>query len=172
MDAHQGNGHERDLANDPDKFILDMYNKEIYPHDTPAKRAIDLAVEVRSGIDDAEYMQRLQAALRDALSRFRPDLIIYNAGTDCLDGDPLGCMCVSEQGVIDRDEAVFAMALQQSIPIVMLLSGGYQKSNAEVIAKSIRNLDAKFGLFAKAAAAAAARSIAASGGGAAAAGSG
>jgi histone deacetylase 11 len=31
LDAHQGNGHERDLMGDQDVYILDVYNPEVYP---------------------------------------------------------------------------------------------------------------------------------------------
>ena len=37
----------------------------------------------------------------------QPDMVIYNAGTDILDGDPLGRMRVSAEGVAARDMAVF-----------------------------------------------------------------
>jgi histone deacetylase 11 len=33
LDAHQGNGHERDFSEDPDTFIIDLYNHSIYPGD-------------------------------------------------------------------------------------------------------------------------------------------
>ena len=33
----QGNGHERDFLNDDRVFIIDMYNKWIYPNDREAK---------------------------------------------------------------------------------------------------------------------------------------
>ena len=40
--------------------------------------------------------------------------------------------------MIDRDELVFKHAYEiNKVPIVMLLSGGYQMSNAPVIARSI-----------------------------------
>ena len=62
-------------------------------------------------------------------------------------GDPLGCMHISEQGIIDRDELVFRYCYEtHKVPIVMVLSGGYQMSNAPVIAQSIRNLATKFNL--------------------------
>ena len=42
-------------------------------------------------------------------------------------GDPLGEMNISEQGVIDRDELVFRLAYDTyKVPVVMLMSGGYQ----------------------------------------------
>ncbi|KAA0196514.1 hypothetical protein HAZT_HAZT004783 [Hyalella azteca] len=45
------------------------------------------------------------------------------------------------QGVILRDEIVWQMVRQQrALPLVMLTSGGYQRSTAAVIAESITNL--------------------------------
>jgi len=55
-------------------------------------------------------------------------------------------MDLSAEAILKRDELVFQMALDHGVPIVMLLSGGYQKKNAEIIAASIINLINKFGL--------------------------
>jgi len=49
--------------------------------------------------------------------------------------------------VIRRDEEVFAWAFSHAIPILMVLSGGYQPCNARVIAASIANLRRQFELF-------------------------
>ncbi|RCV22622.1 hypothetical protein SETIT_4G235100v2 [Setaria italica] len=46
LDAHQGNGHEKDFANDGRVYILDMYNAGIYPFDFTAKQYIDQKVEL------------------------------------------------------------------------------------------------------------------------------
>lgn len=78
-----------------------------------------------------------------SLKEFIPDLIVYNAGTDVLDGDPLGKLSVSAQGIIRRDEIVFTKARLNRIPIVMLTSGGYMKKTAKIIANSIINLSEK-----------------------------
>ena len=37
------------------------------------------------------------------------------------------------------------MCTRRKVPMVMILSGGYQKINAEIIADSIENLLKKFG---------------------------
>ena len=37
FDAHQGNGHERDFISDERVYIMDMYNRWIYPNDRQAK---------------------------------------------------------------------------------------------------------------------------------------
>lgn len=74
------------------------------------------------------------------MKEFKPDIIVYNAGTDILKGDRLGLLAVSADGIIKRDEMVFSKARSQNIPIVMLLSGGYLKKTARIIATSIINL--------------------------------
>ena len=76
----------------------------------------------------------------------QPDIVMYNAGTDILDGDPLGHMQVSAAGIAARDAAVFEAARGAQTPVCMVLSGGYAKGNAAVIADSIANLITEFNL--------------------------
>ena len=52
LDAHQGNGYERDLQNDPNVFILDAYNHSIYPGDSYAKQGIDYDMKVHYSMTD------------------------------------------------------------------------------------------------------------------------
>ncbi|VDK84429.1 unnamed protein product [Litomosoides sigmodontis] len=140
LDAHQGNGHESDFCGDNRVYILDMFNNRIYPQDLKARRAIRRSVHLHVGAKDAEYISLLSSNLQDVLSEFLPDIIVYNAGTDCLRGDPLGLLSLSAKGIRKRDEIVFKMARSRHIPVVMLLSGGYMPNTHEVIAKSILNL--------------------------------
>ena len=150
LDAHQGNGVERDKLrlNDKDLFILDVFNSGVFPQDDKAKSAIDISVELRSGVTGPLYLDRLAAALTQAAADFpSPDLVVYNAGTDVLSGDPLGRMDVDEASIIARDEAVWRFAAETAkAPIVMMLSGGYAQRSAAVVADSISNLFAKFSL--------------------------
>ncbi|KDP34107.1 hypothetical protein JCGZ_07678 [Jatropha curcas] len=143
LDAHQGNGHEMDFSNDSRVYILDMYNPGIYPLDYEARRYIDQKVEVVSGTTTNEYLTKLDEALQVAAQRFDPELVVYNAGTDILDGDPLGRLKISPDGVTARDEKVFRFARERNAPLVMLTSGGYMKTSARVIADSIINLSKK-----------------------------
>jgi len=143
LDAHQGNGHEKDFCDDRRVYILDMYNSEIYPFDYEARRYISQKVELASGTATDEYLAKLDEALKVAGRVFDPELVVYNAGTDILDGDPLGRLKISPDGVTRRDEKVFRFARDRNVPLVMLTSGGYMKSSARVIADSIENLSKK-----------------------------
>ena len=40
----QGNGHERDFMDDEKVYIMDVYNRQIYPHDGFAKSKYGFAV--------------------------------------------------------------------------------------------------------------------------------
>ncbi|XP_016088119.1 histone deacetylase 11 isoform X2 [Sinocyclocheilus grahami] len=139
LDAHQGNGHELDFLEDRRVYIMDVYNRHIYPGDGYAKRAIKRKVELDWGTEDMEYLQKVELHSEGALNEVWPD-IIYNAGTDVLDGDPLGGLAISPQGIVKRDEIIFRAAQRRGIPILMVTSGGYQKKTARIIADSILNL--------------------------------
>ncbi|XP_044157912.1 histone deacetylase 11 isoform X1 [Bufo gargarizans] len=135
-----GNGHERDFMDDKRVYIMDIYNRHIYPGDALAKRAIKRRIELDWGTEDEEYLEKVETHVKGALNEATPDVIVYNAGTDILDGDPLGGLSISPQGIIKRDEIVFSIARSRSIPILMVTSGGYQKRTARIIADSIINL--------------------------------
>ncbi|XP_045128117.1 histone deacetylase 11-like isoform X1 [Portunus trituberculatus] len=143
LDAHQGNGHERDFMGRKDIYILDVYNKYIYPNDSYAKKAIRRRVELFAYTQDEEYLEKVSTHVEGALNEFSPQMVIYNAGTDIMEGDSLGLLSVTKQGIIERDEIVFRKVTHRQVPIVMLTSGGYQRSTAAVIADSIWNLSKK-----------------------------
>ncbi len=146
LDAHQGNGLEASLKDYKNSYILDMYNKDIYPKDDKEKKYIDYHYPLNSYVGDEEYINLLKIGLEKALLEVKPDLIIYNAGTDIYEKDPLGNLFISKKGIKKRDEIVFEKALKRKIPILMVLSGGYTKESYQIIGESIKNILEKFKL--------------------------
>lgn len=59
--------------------------------------AIKRKVELDWGTEDIEYLQKVELHCEGTLNEIRPDIIVYNAGTDILDGDPLGGLAISPQ---------------------------------------------------------------------------
>lgn len=139
LDAHQGNGNEEIFGSDNRVFILDVYGKDNYPRDEKAKQFIDFDRPV-SSLSNDEYLDVVLEAVPLAIKNSQPDLIIYNAGSDILLGDPLGRMNLTKAGMIKRDEFVFDYAIKSKIPILMVLSGGYSSSSAQTISESIENI--------------------------------
>lgn len=140
LDAHQGNGFEAVFKDDPRVDTFDMYNGAIYPQDFAAAKYIRWKHALRNRVGEAEYLDILNKNLPQAIQDCCPDLIIYNAGSDPYEKDALGGMRITAAGLIQRDETVFRLARQQSIPIMMVLSGGYHRDSASIIAQSIQNL--------------------------------
>lgn len=140
LDAHQGNGHESFFQGDERVVIYDIYNGQIYPQDHKARKRIDYNYPVKSGIKDAEYLGLLEDTLPAAIEESKPDFIIYNAGTDIFEKDPLGNMKISAAGIKKRDELVFSYAQKNNIPILMVLSGGYTQESSTIIGNSLSHI--------------------------------
>ena len=83
---------------------MDMYNRQIYPRDHQAKKGIRCRVELEHHTDDRTYLRLLHINLEKSLNEFQPDLVVYNAGTDILQGDPLGLLDITPEV---RKENVF-----------------------------------------------------------------
>lgn len=140
LDAHQGNGTSKCTEKNSNVFIVDAYNNSIYYPADKNKTKVDIRVPLASYTEDDEYLDNLNDALNKAKKSFKPDLIIYNAGTDIFEGDRVGQLSVSKEGIIKRDARVFEFAKEQEAPIMMVLSGGYTQESAGIVSDSIVNL--------------------------------
>lgn len=150
LDAHQGNGHARDKIDifsdtDIEIFTIDAYNHDLFP-DEYAEYGIDVNIKVTPKTSDKVYLSKVSKALAKA-KKFAPQFIIYNAGTDILEGDPLGDLSISEEGIIQRDQMLFEFAYTNKIPIIYLFSGGYQEITSKVIYKSLKNIEKHYKIF-------------------------
>ena len=138
LDAHQGNGLERIFIADQDVKILDMYNQDIYPKDSLAKKRIDCDIPLDSGTSDQKYLAKLEKYLTRFLENSsNPKIAFYNAGSDVYQFDSLGQLSISAKGIFERDKFVFDILTNANIPWVMVLSGGYTKESYKLIAQSI-----------------------------------
>jgi histone deacetylase 11 len=140
LDAHQGNGFASTFGQEPRVALLDVYNGDIYPHDQPARKFVryDHPIPSQTGTD--AYLKLIRELIPRAVKAEAPGLIIYNAGTDIFEQDPLGALKISAEGITARDELVFRTAQEAGIPILMVLSGGYTRVSHQLISDSILNL--------------------------------
>jgi acetoin utilization deacetylase AcuC-like enzyme len=122
LDVHQGNGSAHIFANDAQVFTLSLHGARNFPF---AKEASDLDVELPDGCDDDTYLHALDLALADLSARFTPNLVIYLAGADPHEGDRLGRLKLSFDGLEARDRRVFEWAWLQRVPLAFCMAGGY-----------------------------------------------
>ena len=122
LDVHQGNGTASIFASDTSVFTLSLHGEKNFPF---RKEASDLDVELPDGCVDAPYLQALEQALDELDRRFTPGLILYLAGADPFEGDRLGRLSLSFDGLEARDRRVFDWAWQRRIPLAFSMAGGY-----------------------------------------------
>jgi len=120
-DVHQGNGTAMIFERDPTVFTCSIHQQHNYPLFKPPS---DLDIGLADGARDAEYLARLAYALPVVLAS-SPDLLMYVAGADPFRHDRLGGLSLSFEGLRRRDAAVFAAARSASLPVAVVLAGGY-----------------------------------------------
>ena len=147
LDAHQGNGVCRQLLYYElnQVTVFDMYARDNYPGDKLAIGRIDVGHPLPPRTGDANYLGVLCALLPEVFAVDSPRLVIYNAGTDILDTDPLGELGVSEAGVMDRDRFVIDTCLDKQVPLVIVPSGGYTERSHVLVARLMEYLITKSG---------------------------
>jgi acetoin utilization deacetylase AcuC-like enzyme len=122
LDVHQGNGTASIFSNDASVFTLSLHGEKNFPF---RKEASDIDVALPDGCQDAQYLEALEQSLDELQRRFQPGLILYLAGADPFEGDRLGRLKLSYDGLEARDRRVFDWAWQRRIPLAFCMAGGY-----------------------------------------------
>ncbi len=123
-DVHQGNGTAAIFQDDPSVFTFSIHGEKNFPFH---KETSDLDLSLPDGAGDDLYLRQLQEGLAQAVERAQADLVIYLAGADPHHGDRLGRLSLSKTGLADRDRIVMEAGLQASLPVAVVMSGGYGK---------------------------------------------
>ena len=89
LDAHQGNGYQKDLVINEGVYIVDCYNSQIFPKDMEGRDAINRGLQIKKSTSNQEYLRLIDSIEMD-FEFCHPEFVIFNAGTDILEQDPLG----------------------------------------------------------------------------------
>jgi acetoin utilization deacetylase AcuC-like enzyme len=121
-DVHQGNGTAAIFRDDPAVFTFSLHGARNFPF---RKEVSDLDVTFEDGTGDDEYLAALDEHLPRVLDAQRPDLVFYLAGADPYEGDRLGRLKLTVEGLRARDRRVFHACRDRGIPVAVAMSGGY-----------------------------------------------
>ena len=130
LDVHQGNGTAAIFQHDASVFTLSMHGANNFPF---RKEASDIDIDLPDGCTDESYLAQLQDALAQLETRFSPELVFYLAGADPHEGDRLGRLKLSFEGLLARDRMVLDWAWQKRIPLAIAMAGGYGKEIADTV---------------------------------------
>ena len=122
LDVHQGDGTASLFADDPRVFTFSAHAERNFPL-RMAKSDCDLALP--DGMEDGPYLAAVAEVLPDLLSQACPDLVFYNAGVDPHRQDRLGRLCLSDEGLMQRERMVLETCLRQRVPVATVIGGGY-----------------------------------------------
>jgi acetoin utilization deacetylase AcuC-like enzyme len=129
-DVHQGNGTAHIFSNDPDVYTFSIHGAKNYPFYKPPS---NLDVPLEDGTGDAEYLYALTDALNKIFTDFEPDLVFYLGGIDPLETDHFGRLSLTLKGLRERERTVIEKVTAHSVPLVLLLSGGYAPTLSDTV---------------------------------------
>lgn len=142
-DVHQGDGTASLARGHDGIFTVSIHGEKNFPFH---RQASDLDVALPVGVRDDEYLSCVDRALALAIHRFRPDVVIYDAGADIHRDDDLGCFEISDAGVLARDRLVFAHCDRAGLPVAAVIGGGYQRDVAALVNVHLLLFKAALGL--------------------------
>ena len=129
-DVHQGNGTASITAQDDSIFAMSIHCEKNYPFQ---KTNGDLDIALPAGTADDAYLASLTNFLPNLLQEVDPDIVFYLAGADPFQGDRLGLLSLSKQGLKRRDQHVISNCLSRKIPLAICMAGGYAPNVEDIV---------------------------------------
>ena len=139
-DVHQGDGTAELLASDPHAFTLSLHCALNYPF---TRVCSDLDVDLARGTGDEADLAALDGALATALAAGPYDLAFYLAGADPWEGDALGRLALTKDGLRRRDALVLdRLRTELTVPVCVVLAGGYAPDIRDTVEINAATVDA------------------------------
>ncbi len=135
FDVHQANGTIEIFKNRDDVMVVSTFQHPFFPfshYQTPSDNIINIPLEAETA--STQFRKKIESKIIQAISSFKPDLILISAGFDAHTDDPMGGL-----DLIDEDFywlTKLSMSLADTYAqgrIVSMMEGGY---NLEALALS------------------------------------
>jgi acetoin utilization protein AcuC len=124
LDAHHGDGVENAFVAEPRVMTVSVHEADRWPYSGAADDRRDGGARnlpVPKGVNDSELEYLMEHAIMPLVESFSPDAFVLCCGADCLAGDPLSGMLLSNVALWESVEQVTALRK----PTVILGGGGY-----------------------------------------------
>jgi acetoin utilization deacetylase AcuC-like enzyme len=135
--VHQGDGTAALTAGRTDIATYSIHAEKNFPA-RKARSTVDVALA--DGTEDRAYLDALEGSLTPLLDDFRPDLILYQAGVDPFQGDRLGRLALTQDGLDARDRLVAGLARKRGIGLASTPGGGYGPDARAIAERHVRSI--------------------------------
>ncbi|MCH7532534.1 MAG: histone deacetylase [Gemmatimonadetes bacterium] len=143
LDVHHGNGTAAIFVDDDEVFTFSMHQQSNYPSLKPPS---DLDIALEDGTADGEYLELLEGALPEVLDQPQPELILYLAGADPYEHDQLGGLSMTLEGLRRRDRMLLEAAAERSIPVAVVMAGGYAHRLEDTVSIHVATVEEAVGV--------------------------
>jgi acetoin utilization deacetylase AcuC-like enzyme len=137
LDVHQGDGTHAAFLDEPEVFTFSVNGFRNYPF---RRVPGDLELDLPDGTGDDAYLDGVARLLPQAVARSRPEVCFYLAGADPYEGDRLGRLAVSPDGLAARDALVRDTVARAGVPVCVTLAGGYADPIEDTVAINLSTL--------------------------------
>jgi acetoin utilization deacetylase AcuC-like enzyme len=150
LDVHHGNGTAfifnpggaewsatASAERDDRVFTFSMHQQHNYPMWKP-RGSLDIGLA--DGTRDATYLRELEAALPKVMAH-QPECVFYLAGADPYEDDQLGGLRLTKDGLRRRDRMVIEAVRAASVPLVIVLAGGYARRVEDTVAIHVGTIE-------------------------------
>ncbi|MGH8670814.1 MAG: acetoin utilization protein AcuC [Burkholderiales bacterium] len=137
LDAHHGDAVEEAFYTQADVFTLSLHMDTTYAYPfrggallrdcgTPQSAFTTLNLPLPEGTHDAEYRLLFDSVWQPVIDKFRPEVVVVQAGIDGLEADPLGKLMLSTQGWLAVIASIMASAPYHAdgTPRLLVTGGG------------------------------------------------
>ena len=124
LDAHHGDGVEQLFAGDPRVRLVSIHEEGRWPQTGNAERPGPVNatnIVLPRNLNDSELDWLMAGPIADIATRLKPQAIVVTAGADCLHGDPLSTMELSNRALWRAVE----IAVRWAPHAVVVGGGGY-----------------------------------------------
>jgi acetoin utilization deacetylase AcuC-like enzyme len=130
-DVHQGNGTAAIFCDDADVFTFSVHGANNFPFQ---KERSTLDIALPDGAGDKDFLEAVSAGIAAAAAAGPRDIAFYIAGADPHERDRIGRLKVTSKGLAERDDIVLGTCASLSIPVVVVMGGGYGNDIEETVA--------------------------------------
>jgi acetoin utilization protein AcuC len=119
LDAHHGDGVEDAFAGHPRTLCISIHEAGRWPGSGMASTDRALNFAVPRGFGDGDFESLVAGSLLPAVRAFDPEAVVLTCGADCLAGDPLSSMQLSNTALWDA-----ILRIVELVPRAVILGGG------------------------------------------------